>query len=412
MGDLRRGARCARTRTRTISAVRTALRISRDEIQSPQGSGSVGLYSRLVGRTNFWRDINAKAEQTYPRTVVAVQFRAVASKAHTTRQSKHPMKCCPCHASSFATGLSVPLLQKSCPEQARRRWLSMPPGVTSRANLFIFHGTHEHSGRYAEFAALCNYYGVRVISFDYRGHGVRDKSVRGDFGSMEDAIAEAIDLVTSELATSLSDLPLFIFGHSLGSMVAAIVAHELAERDSLPTPDGVILSGFAMDGVIPPFGIQALTPMITATPELSRKFMGCFSTLSPHGPAGPLPPPSGLTRDAVEATKMLRDPLHYHGWVQNRTAFAMLNMIKRCEELLAEDWGHAFPFLLVHGGDDQLCPVSACHRLMAASPQADKELRVFSGCLHEILFAPRSERANVHSHILGWISGHLDSVPA
>ena len=57
----------------------------------------------------------------------------------------------------------------------------------------------------------------------------------------------------------------------------------------------------------------------------------------------------------------------------NRTGVALLDARKRCNELLSE-WGRHFPFLLIHGGADKLCPRSACDSLIAASPQMDKQL--------------------------------------
>jgi acylglycerol lipase len=317
------------------------------------------------------------------------------------------MPCCPCISGSAPLSLSTPLLPKSCPEKARRRWLKLPDDVKPQASLFLFHGTHEHCSRYHEFASLCNYDGIRVYSLDFHGHGQREEGRRGDFGTMADAVAEAVDLVTSELA-SMAGPPgrIIIMGHSLGSMVAYLAAHELASQEHLPTPHMCILSGFAMDSVSPPFGIHALTPILKAMPEVIHKAVGCLSAVSPHGPACPLPPPSGLTRDTAEVVKMLADPLRFNGWIQNRTALALLDARKWCDELLPE-WGRAFPFLMVHGGDDLLCPVSACERLMASATQPDKELRVFEGCLHEVLFAERATRAKVHAHILSWISARL-----
>lgn len=69
-------------------------------------------------------------------------------------------------------------------------------------------------------AALATHW--RVIAMDQRGHG---NSSRGAGYLVTDYVADAVRLVRDELAS-----PLVIFGHSLGAMVAAGVAAELAQQ--------------------------------------------------------------------------------------------------------------------------------------------------------------------------------------
>ena len=292
---------------------------------------------------------------------------------------------------------------------ARRRWTTLPggPSTTPRAHLFLFHGTHEHCGRYAEFADRCNQRGILVFSFDFHGHGLRE-GIRGDFGKLDDAISEAIELVNSERAAAPAtpDVPLIIMGHSLGSMVAFLVAHELATTAELPTPSLCVLSGFAMDSVSPPFGVKALVPVLRAMPSAIHKIVTVLAALQPHGPACPLPHASELTHDAQQAALALNDPLHFHGWIQNRTGLALMDARARCMALLPV-WGRDFPFLMVHGGADELCPRSACESVLASSPQRDKNLKVFPGLFHEILFESPEARKQVHEYILDWMEPRI-----
>jgi acylglycerol lipase len=278
----------------------------------------------------------------------------------------------------------------------RRIWRS--PSAARVARLFVFHGTHEHGGRYHEFLSLCAARGFECFTVDFRGHG-RSAGERGDVGSLDGAVSDAVKLVVDE---STDGLPRVLLGHSLGSLICFLTAHRLATDPSLPTPDMVVLSGFAMDSVSPPFGVKQLVPVLRRLPSSVRAITALLATLQPQGLACPLPPPSELTHCADSNAAVLRDPLHHHGWIQNRTALALLDGRARCKALLGE-WGAQFAFLLVHGGDDELCPVSADEALMAASPQADKELAVFPGLYHEILFERRAERESVQRHILEWL---------
>ena len=294
---------------------------------------------------------------------------------------------------------------------ARRRWDCLPSRFAkARAHLFVLHGTHEHSGRacYEDLALACNSSGLLVSSFDFQGHGRRDgESCRGDFGSLDNAIAESIALIKSEReACATTGLPFIVFGHSLGSLVAFLVSHKLA-TSALPRPSLVILSGFAMDSISPPFGVKALTPILRAAPSVIHKITKVLSGLNPHGPACPLPPPTELTHDEERAAHSLRDPLMHHGWIQNRTALALLEGRARCAQLVS-DWGRSFPFLLIHGAEDNLCPKSACLTLLQHSPQPDKTLRLYDGCFHEVLNERQPARDEAIRDVQLWIEQRLD----
>ena len=91
-----------------------------------------------------------------------------------------------------------------------RRWDSLPARFARpRAHLFLLHGTHEHCGRpcYQDLALACTSIGVIVSALDFQGHGRRGgKTTRGDFGTMDDAIAESIELIKTErMACATSD---------------------------------------------------------------------------------------------------------------------------------------------------------------------------------------------------------------
>lgn len=287
----------------------------------------------------------------------------------------------------------------------RRTWRPAD-GRSVRARIVLCHGTHEHSGRYDDFASLCcNGHGYECHAVDFRGHG-RSAGERGDIGSLSGAVADVIALVADVTTPPADTVPLVLMGHSLGSMVAFLAAHQLATKASLPTPDMVIILGFAMDSISPPFGIRQLVPVLRQMPAVVRAVTAALSTFQPQGPACPLPPAHELTSCAEAASATLRDPLHYHGWIQNRTALALLDGRAQCKAILPQ-WGAGFAFLLVHGEADTLCPRSACDALIAASPQRDKELKVFDGLRHEVLFEAHEQRESVHAHILQWLEARI-----
>ncbi len=105
-----------------------------------------------------------------------------------------------------------------------------PTGV-----ILIVHGLGEHSGRWAHVAAFFNSHGYVVRSFDLQGHG-KSEGVRGDTVSFEQTRGEIEEMV-SQLKEGFANLPLFVYGHSLGG---ALVLHY--GINSLPAVTGMVAS--------------------------------------------------------------------------------------------------------------------------------------------------------------------------
>ena len=211
----------------------------------------------------------------------------------------------------------------------RRKWAA---AGQARGRLFLFHGTHEHSGRYAPFAAEAAARGIEVVSVDWRGHGKSEGAGTADLVSASGTIDDAIALVDSHASPLL---PYVLFGHSLGSMVALLAARRLSTRaeGAAGAPAGVMLSGFAMDSEGAPLGVESLKPMIRAAPSITYRLVSVLAAMQPGGAATPLDAMK-CTSDASERRKMAADPLHYQGWIRNRTALVLLDLRAACREAL------------------------------------------------------------------------------
>lgn len=92
-----------------------------------------------------------------------------------------------------------------------------------KAVVQIIHGMREHAGRYADFCKFLEKNGYIVIATDQRGHGHTAKSL-GMLGHGEkDIYAECVQdqkLVSEHISYTYNNLPLYVFAHSFGSMVA------------------------------------------------------------------------------------------------------------------------------------------------------------------------------------------------
>lgn len=107
------------------------------------------------------------------------------------------------------------------------------PNGSPRGVLQILHGMCEYKERYDDFMRFFCENGYIVACHDQRGHGdsVKDKA---DLGYFYERSANAIVLdavqVTRELKTRYPALPITLFGHSMGSMVARCY---LCEHDEI-----------------------------------------------------------------------------------------------------------------------------------------------------------------------------------
>lgn len=84
----------------------------------------------------------------------------------------------------------------------------------------LVHGLGEHSGRYTDWAMRLNQAGYSVLTYDLRGHGKSDGQ-RGHILSFNDYLADT-ELLLREANDKFPGIPHFLYGHSLGAIIAWI----------------------------------------------------------------------------------------------------------------------------------------------------------------------------------------------
>ena len=115
------------------------------------------------------------------------------------------------------------------------------PESTPKGIVQLVHGMCEHQKRYFHFMEFLAENGYVAVSYDHRGHGesVSDEKGLGWFGDFHGkAVVEDCVQVTKWAKTNYPNLPLTLFGHSMGSMV---VRCYLREHDDLI--DKLVVSG-------------------------------------------------------------------------------------------------------------------------------------------------------------------------
>ena len=94
-----------------------------------------------------------------------------------------------------------------------------------KAVVIIIHGMQEHCLRYRNFAEYLNKNGYLVIASDLRGHGhtAIDKQHLG-FGERDifkETLQDQLNIIA--YANEIYNLPIYIFGHSYGSMLSQVL---------------------------------------------------------------------------------------------------------------------------------------------------------------------------------------------
>lgn len=87
----------------------------------------------------------------------------------------------------------------------------------------IMHGMEEHRLYYKAFAQYLCKQGFVVITYDHRGHGENGKETLGFFGAKDgwDHLVEDAHQISQIVRQEYPpETPFFLFGHSMGSMVA------------------------------------------------------------------------------------------------------------------------------------------------------------------------------------------------
>ena len=110
----------------------------------------------------------------------------------------------------------------------------------------IVHGLGEHGGRYETVAEALTRAGIDTWSYDQRGNG-GSGGPRGHVDGWS-ILHDDLQARLESLRAAHPGLPLVLYGHSLGGLVAC--GYVLCEQDR-PLPDALVLCAPAMDDNLP-----------------------------------------------------------------------------------------------------------------------------------------------------------------
>jgi alpha-beta hydrolase superfamily lysophospholipase len=265
----------------------------------------------------------------------------------------------------------------------KKLYLRQWPSEKTKAIVALVHGLGEHSGRYEHVARYLNENGYALAAFDQRGHG-HSGGKRGHFSSIEQALDD-IGLFLEEVKKEYPDLPLFLYGHSMGGNLSL---NYLLRRK--PDITGAIITGPWIRLPSPP------SPLLLAFARLMSRVYPSFCNDNGLKTAH-------LSHDPAVVKAYEEDPL-VHSKI-TAGAFVLLSE--------AAQWLESFrgevpaPVLLMHGEADQITGADGS-KAFARHAGGPVEYRGWPELYHEIHNEP--EQAEVLEFIVEWLNKHLQDL--
>lgn len=265
----------------------------------------------------------------------------------------------------------------------------VPEKQPYRGILQLVHGMSEHKERYLPFMEYMAKKGYVCVIHDHRGHGksIRKKQDLGYmYGGGAKALLKDLEVVNREVRNALPQLPLVLFGHSMGSLAVRAFARDHDDcMDMLivcgsPSKNGARVAGeWIARGESAVFGSRHKSRLIEALSfggnELQfRKDEKCTSWLCSD-------------REAAEAYK----DSQLCGFTFSDDGYLTLfELMKRAYDV--KNWRCTkpnMPVLFVSGADDP-CMRSVRHfaksvKDMRSAGYRDVKGKLYPGMRHEIL---------------------------
>jgi len=257
------------------------------------------------------------------------------------------------------------------------------PEGKPKALINLVHGFGEYSERYDHWALRFIEKGFVVHAIDNRGHGKSDGQ-RGHISDFNDFLND-VDVLINESKKLYSELPQFIYGHSMGGN---IVANYITKREN--NIIGAVLSS--------PWLKLTLSPsaMMLFFARIMNKIYPKFTQNSNLDV-------KGISHDPEVVNAYIKDPL-IHGKISARMFYeivsAGMGVIDKTEKL-------DMPVLIQHGTGDNITSYKASIEFYekAKVQNKDIEYREWPGLYHEL--HNELEKDDIFEFVNGWLENTL-----
>ena len=276
-------------------------------------------------------------------------------------------------------------------------WWTIPSPVGA---VVIAHGASEHGLRYDRFAGALNDAGFAAVAVDHRGHGKTSAATGvGKLGpGGGQAVVDDLDELRAQLASEVgADVPMFLFGHSMGSLfgLAYLTAHSAGLR-------GGILCGFPAD----PNGADAIRELMKGLAEAGN-LDEPFGGLSTNNAAfeNPRTTYDWLSRDDAEVDKYIADK--YCGDNHPLTLGYIAGFFELVADAADQLGSIQCPVFVIAGDQDPAAGMGAHPRALAealSNAGVATDCTIYEGARHELL--NETNRDEVTADVVAWLRKH------
>lgn len=270
------------------------------------------------------------------------------------------------------------------------------PDGEVKAKLIVIHGFSDHIGRYYDFFPSLARAGIAVYGFDQRGWGrsVKKPGQRGLTGPTSTVLADIAAFIKAQLP---SEVPVFVFGHSMGGGEALTLA-------STPEYEGLVeqIRGWVLESPFIAFAPEEKPNWLTVfSGRLAGKLMPNFHLVRPI-------PPENITRDP-EVQQSIRDDalMHNTGTLEglaslldrtNGLSSGKLNLSPKVKSLV-----------LMHGNGDKTCSFQGSKDWFDAQKIEDAQFKAYEGVYHQIHADPGKDQ--FYKDVADWILARCGDQP-
>lgn len=259
------------------------------------------------------------------------------------------------------------------------RGIIKSPGENIRAGIILVHGIGEHIQRYSHWVEKFNEKGFGIVGVDLPGHGKSDGK-RGKLNSYS-LTDEMLDFLIAEFKKTFPEIPVFIYGHSLGG---GIVLQYILQKN--PEIKGAVVT----------------SPWLRLSFEPAKFKLVLARIMKSLLPS--LVQPSGLvvshiSHDQKVVDAYISDPLNH-----DKISVGLLHSAITAGEYSlnhAEDL--KVPLLIMHGSDDQITSPQGSREFALKTNMA--EFKIWDGGYHEL--HNETFKDEVFSYIVNWIEKQI-----
>jgi alpha-beta hydrolase superfamily lysophospholipase len=249
----------------------------------------------------------------------------------------------------------------------------------AKAAVVIVHGVGEHLDRYPYLEKWMIARGFNCYLYDHRGHG-RSGGARGDVSSFHD-YADDLSSVYDIVASESAPLPIFVLGHSMGSLVVLL---NLIVRPG--KWQAAIVTG------VPLKLVRAIPKWQEVLGRLVNLFWPAFSI-----PSNVIPEQLTHDMDVVEAYK---NDFLIQQRMTVRWGLALIDAMDEIESRLNEINDD---LLILHGEDDPISSVDGARKLAQSLGDKQATLIIYPGLYHELHNEREADRNHVFRDIGAWL---------